>query len=134
MDRQSTIHNKVKYLQTVSIFVLFIMLISAFVFIVLNVILFLFNFNIQDWRVQFFIYINIFTLLLTEMFRLDDSTGGYKHILDNSYVGIVVSIASIMVVLKYNNHISTTNEQLVVYFLMINMILIVIKNVIRNYL
>lgn len=131
-QQQNIIRNKINYFRTMSIFVMFIMLISAVVFIVFNVALFLFDIRIQNWWIQILLYINIFTLFFTELFRLDDSTGGYKHILDTSYIGVVFCVASIMIVLKYNDQVSATNEQLGTYFLVINMLLILMKNIVRK--
>ena len=117
-----------------SIFAVFYIIVILSVYFVNHFILPIFNIKINEWWILLLISINIILTVLTEMFRFDDSTGGYQSLLDNLKMGTFVFITFMMIVMKQYNVISITNKTLLVFVLIFNLILIVIKNMVRNYL
>jgi len=127
------VNNKAKVFFA-SIFAVFYIIVILFVYFVNHFILPIFNIKINEWWILLLISINIILTVLTEMFRFDDSTGGYQSLLDNLKMGTFVFITFMMIVMKQYNVISITNKTLLVFVLIFNLILIVIKNMVRNYL
>lgn len=127
------VNNKAK-LFFASIFAVFYIIVILSVYFVNHFILPIFNIKINEWWILLLISINIILTVLTEMFRFDDSTGGYQSLLDNLKMGTFVFITFMMIVMKQYNVISITNKTLLVFVLIFNLILIVIKNMVRNYL
>lgn len=124
-----TINNETKLL-ILSVYILLCVVVVSFVFFVNYFILS----NMGRWWILLLISINIILTLMTEMFRFDDSTGGYQNLLDNLKMGTLVFIILMVIVMKQYNIIFTTNEAGLVFVLIMNLILIVIKNMIRDYL
>lgn len=127
------VNNKTKVFFA-SIFAVFYIIVILSVYFVNHFILPIFNIKINEWWILLLISINIILTVLTEMFRFDDSTGGYQSLLDNLKMGTFVFITFMMIVMKQYNVISITNKTLLVFVLIFNLILIVIKNMVRNYL
>ena len=127
------VNNKAKVFFA-SIFAVFYIIVILSVYFVNHFILPIFNIKINEWWILLLISINIILTVLTEMFRFDDSTGGYQSLLDNLKMGTFVFITFMMIVMKQYNVISITNKTLLVFVLIFNLILIVIKNMVRNYL
>lgn len=127
------VNNKAKVFFA-SIFAVFYIIVILSVYFVNHFILPIFNIKINEWWILLLISINIILTVSTEMFRFDDSTGGYQSLLDNLKMGTFVFITFMMIVMKQYNVISITNKTLLVFVLIFNLILIVIKNMVRNYL
>lgn len=92
------------------------------------------NMKIDEWWILALISMNIIVNVMTEMFRFDDSTGGYKNLLDGFKTSSFIFITIMMIVLKQYNLISITNKDLFVFLLIVHLIMLFIKNVVRNYL
>ena len=132
-NKRPPINNKVK-LFIASVIIIFCVVVVLSVYFVNHFILSSFNTRIDEWWILLLISINIILTVMTEMFRFDDSTGGYQNLLDNLKMGTFVFITFVMIVLKQYNVISITNKNLLVFILIFNLILIVNKNITRNYL
>jgi len=132
-NKRPPINNKAKLFIT-SVIIIFCVVVVLSVYYVNHFILSSFNTRIDEWWILLLISINIILTVMTEMFRLDDSTGGYQNLLDNLKMGTFVFITFVIIVLKQYNVISITNKNLLVFILIFNLILIVSKNIVRNYL
>ena len=132
-NKRPTINNKAKLFIT-SVIIIFCIVVVLSVYFVNHFILSSFNMRIDEWWILLLISINIILTVVTEMFRFDDSTGGYQNLLDYLKMGTFVFITFMMIVLKQYNVVSITNKNLLVFVLIFNLILIVSKNIVRNYL
>lgn len=90
--------------------------------------------KIDEWWILLLMSINIIFTIATEMFRFDDSTGGYQNLLDTLQIIAFVLVTLLTIVLKQNNVLFITNKDLLVFGLIFYLILMIIKNVVRNYL
>jgi len=131
--KRPNINNKTILFIT-SVIIFFCVVVVLSVYFANYFILSIFNMRIDEWWILSLISINIILTAVTEMFRFDDSTGGYQNLLDNLKMGIFVLITILMIVLKQYNVIFITNKAMLVFALILNLILIASKNIIRKYL
>jgi len=131
--KRPNINNKTILFIT-SVIIFFCVVVVLSVYFANYFILSIFNMRIDEWWILSLISINIILTAVTEMFRFDDSTGGYQNLLDNFKMGIFVLITILMIVLKQYNVIFITNKAMLVFALILNLILIASKNIIRKYL
>ena len=132
-NKRPNINNKARLFIT-SVIIIFCIVVVLSVYFVNDFILSSFNMRIDEMWILLLISMNIILYVMTEMFRFDDSTGGYKNLLDNLKMGTFVFITFMIIVLNQYNIVSITNKALLVFVLIFNLILIVIKNILRNYL
>lgn len=123
------VNDKTKFLITTLYFVLFT-IVFTFVYL-MNM---FFNTEITEWWILALTSINIILFIITESFILDDSTGGYKNILDNFHLGIFIVNVLIIILFKKINTYSVSNKTLFIFFLLVNLTTIIIKNILRKYL
>ena len=133
VKKRPNINNKTILFIT-SVIIFFCVVVVLSVYFANYFLLSIFNMRIDEWWILSLISINIILTTITEMFRFDDSTGGYQNLLDNLKTGIFVLITILMIVLKQYNVIFITNKAMLVFALILNLILIASKNIIRKYL
>lgn len=132
-NRRPFINNKTK-LFMIGVGIFFCLIVILSVYFVNEFILSQVNMKIDEWWILALLSMNIIVNVMTEMFRFDDSTGGYKNLLDGFKMSSFIFITIMMIVLKQYNIISITNKDLFVFLLIVHLIMLFIKNVVRNYL
>jgi len=121
------VNNKTKTL-LLFFYLMFFLIVFAFVYLI-N----MYFTNITEWWILALTSTNIILLILTESFIMDDSTGGYKNILDSIHLGILILIISLIIIIKtYSDSVS--NRTLFIFFLLFNLTSIFIKYIVKQYL